>query len=442
MTRGDRRRLSVRAGVRAAAVLGVCGVAAWSVIPARFLRAQEPGISNDSQYALQLYEKDRELKALNEKLQTLKRNRERKEQEEERITSAIELTEFHIQETRLHLDLTTVTIEEVRLRIKQNTEELEELFQREERLQRDLLQLFRTLDAYDRRSILAVLLLRGTFSDFLQTQRAYASVQNQVTSLLNVTQDAKKARAERQNELLERQQELLDLQRMQEAQKASLIEEEQRKRTLLSKNVAAQATVSSQIAEAEQARREIQQEIFSLRNVGIKLSLKEAEDLARYAGQLTGVRPALLLGVLKVESNIGTNVGSGRYPHDVHPAHRDAFLRVTEKLGLDPATTPVSAKPTSYAGWGGAMGPGQIMPGTWERVEHAVARITGKALPSPFDLGDAFVATAVILQGAGAADGREFEAVNRYFAGPNWQRFTWYGDRVLAVAREYASRGL
>jgi hypothetical protein len=27
--------------------------------------------------------------------------------------------------------------------------------------------------------------------------------------------------------------------------------------------------------------------------------------------------------------------------------------------------------------------------------------------------------------------------VNRYLAGPNWQYFTWYGDRVLTVAKEY-----
>lgn len=88
------------------------------------------------------------------------------------------------------------------------------------------------------------------------------------------------------------------------------------------------------------------------------------------------------------------------------------------------------------------MGPGQIMPGTWERVEPTVARLMGKNTPSPFELSDAFVATAAILQGAGAASGNEVEAVNRYFAGPNWQRFTWYGDRVLAVAKEYEARGL
>lgn len=390
----------------------------------------------------ELSEKTNELRAIEEKIRALHERRAAKEQEEESITNAIELMESQIEEARLQLDLTAVTIKEMRLLIKENSEELEALTKRMGRLRTDILHLLRAMDAFDRRSALEMLVLQGTFADFLQAREAYQSVQNRATALLYETADAKHAREKKEIELAERQEDLLNLQKLQEAQAQSLKQEEERKRTLLSRTVAEQARVSSLIGEAEQARREIQQEIFSLRNVGLQLSLAEAIELAKYAGSLTGVRPALLLGVLKVESNIGTNVGSGRYPDDMHPAHREAFLHVTEKLGLDPSTTPVSAKPTSYAGWGGALGPGQIMPGTWERVESVVAKLTGNPVPSPFDLRDAFVATAVILQGAGAADGREFEAVNRYFAGPNWQRFTWYGDRVLAVSKEYEARGL
>ena len=405
------------------------------------LSAQEAEGTPDDVLASDIAEKERELRELTGKIQVLRRARLEKEREEERITTTIEILESRIQEARLQMDLVTVTIEDVRLRLKQNAEEIAALGKREERLRGELLGILRTIDSYEHRSLWEAILTQGTFSDFLRTQEAYESIQRRVTAVLTATQDARRARGQRETELAARQEELLNLQKLQEAQKASLLGEEERKRTLLSRNIAQQARVASLLSEAEEARREIQQDIFTLRNVGIRLSLKEAEDFARYAGGLTGVRPALLLGVLKVESNIGSNVGSGRYPDDVHPAHRDAFLRVAEKLGLDPKTTPVSAKPTTYAGWGGAMGPGQIMPGTWERVEPAVARLTGNALPSPFDLRDAFVATAVILQGAGAASGNEFEAVSRYFAGPNWQRFTWYGDRVLAVAKEYEARG-
>jgi membrane-bound lytic murein transglycosylase B len=299
----------------------------------------------------------------------------------------------------------------------------------------------RQLNEDDQQPLANFFLSGGTFSDILRLREATQTLHDRMTGLLLATRDARTAREHRQKDLTQRREELLDLQKLQQAQRVSLQREERRKQQLLSQNISQQRHVASEIAEAEEARAEIQQAIFTLRNVGLRLSLKEAEDFARYAGKLTGVRPALLLGVLKVESNLGTNVGSGRYPDDMHPAHREAFLRVAEKLGLDPTTTPVSARPRSYPGWGGALGPGQIMPGTWERIEETVARLTGKPKPSPFDLGDAFVATAVILGGAGAANGNEYEAVNRYFAGPNWQRFTWYGDRVLAVAKEYEGRG-
>ncbi|MEK7556796.1 MAG: hypothetical protein AAB538_02350, partial [Patescibacteria group bacterium] len=94
-------------------------------------------------------------------------------------------------------------------------------------------------------------------------------------------------------------------------------------------------------------------------------------------------------------------------------------------------------RPCGY-GWGGAMGPAQIMPETWERIEGRVSSLMGKPAPNPYELTDAFVATALLLADKGAGNpAQEYEAVNRYLAGPNWQRFTWYGDRVLAVAKEY-----
>ncbi len=389
-----------------------------------------------------LADKERLLQELIAKILSLRNVREQKEKEKLRLTTAIEILESRIQEARLEVDLTALTIEEVRLRIRENAAALVKIHGQEERIREQLIIVLRAMDAYDRRSVLETVLMQGTFTDFLQTREAYATLEQRATSLLVAAGDARAARELREKQLTDRRAELEELFRLQQAQKNSLGEEEQRKRQLLVQNVSQRARVASRIAEAEDARQEIQKELFTLRNAGIRLSLKQAKDFARFASRLTGVRPALLLGVLKVESNIGSNVGSGRYPADMHPAHREAFLRVVETLGLDPHTTPVSAKPTTYAGWGGAMGPGQIMPGTWERIVSTVAGLIGKKQPSPFDLGDAFVATAVILQGAGAAAGNEYEAVNRYFAGPNWQRFTWYGERVLAVAKEYEAKGL
>ncbi len=427
-------------------VLLVCAVVvAGSVGTVSFAQEENAELAAPTEdpgaLAQEIVAKEKELQALAGKIGELKQAREQKVGEKRRLTTAVEILEDRVRQSRLELDHTRLSIEEVRLRVRQTQEELALLLRKQGRVRDHLHEIFRELARYDRRSPLEVVFGGGTFADFVGSRQAIGRLQATLTTLLTQTQDLRRAREARESELKSRSEELLQLSQLQEAQRASLHAEEGRQRGALAVKTAEAARVASQLAEAQEARREIEQEIFVLKNAGLRLSLKQAEDYARYAGGVTGVRPALLLGVLKVESNVGTNVGSGRYPDDVHPDHREAFVRVTAKLGLNTATAPVSAKPKTYAGWGGAMGPGQIMPGIWEHLEPEVARLTGKPRPSPYDLLDAFVATAVYLKNSGAAAGNEYEAVNRYFAGPNWQRFTWYGDRVLAVAKEYESRG-
>ncbi len=385
----------------------------------------------------ELSEKERELAAIAEQIRALKDNQAAKEGEQQRLTDVVETLERRVRQARLELDHTTVSIEEIRIRIRQTADEIVRLRQKQERLRRQLSDVLRLLALLDRQSLLEVILEHASFAGFLGNQQALTRLQGRATTLLTTTRDLKQAKEAKEEELRKRRTELEQLAKLQAAQRASLQAEEQKSRQILGTATLEAARVATRLAEAEEARREVQQAIFVLKNAGLQLSLAEATAYAVRAGSATGVRPALLLAVLKVESNLGTNVGSGRYPGDVHPDHREAFLRVTEKLGLDPRITPVSARPTTYEGWGGALGPGQILPGIWERVEPEVANLLGKPLPSPFELLDAFTATAVLLRNAGAASGNEYEAVNRYFAGPNWQRFTWYGDRVLAVAREY-----
>jgi len=325
--------------------------------------------------------------------------------------------------------------------IANNKRDLTESENQVNRLRVELQSVLREMSVLDQVSLWQSLFSKGSFTDFLQANGAFNSLQRKMMNIILIAQDARKVLEKQKISLQQKQDDLSQLQGLQEAQSKSLQIEEGNKQVALTKTIAQQKKVTGLIAEAEDARAEISQKLFSLRNAGISMSLTDALVIAKYAGKVTGVRPALLLGVLKIESNLGTNVGSGRYPDDIHPLHRDAFLRVVKKLGLDPEKAPVSAKPKSYAGWGGAMGPGQIMPGIWESIENSVAELTGRTLPSPYNLQDAFVATAIILRNSGATTGNEYEAINRYFAGGNWQRFTWYGDRVLAVADEYEKNG-
>lgn len=405
------------------------------ILSVQTARAQEDN-------SAEILNKEAELKVIQEKINALNTARKLHEQEKNSLTRSIDVINDNIKATRLELDKTAVSIDYAQLQIAKNQRAAQNSEKQVERLRTELESILREMSAMDRTSLWQSLFSSGSFTDFLQANDAFRSLQRKMMNILLVTQDARKALEKQKTELEQKQDDLAQLQVLQQAQKNALGAEEQNKQTALTKTIAEQKKVVGLIAEAEQARSEIQQKLFSLRNAGISMSLTDAVAIAKYAGKVTGVRPALLLGVLKIESNLGTNVGSGRYPDDIHPLHRDAFLRVIKKLGLDPASAPVSAKPKSYSGWGGAMGPGQIMPGIWESIESTVAELTGRALPSPYNLQDAFVATAIILRNSGAATGSEYEAVNRYFAGGNWQRFTWYGDRVLAVAKEYENNGI
>jgi len=410
-------------------------------IPLKPTRAQDSGDTENTtaDNSAAIANKEKELKTIQEKIDALNAARVKHEQNKNSLVRTIDLINDNIAATRLELDKTAVSIGFTNEQIKQNSQGLQATQAQVERLRVELQDIVREMSVLDKNSLLQTFFSNGSFTEFLQANDAMRSLQRKMMSTVYIAQDARKVLERQKNELQQKEDSLTQLRTLQEAQKDSLKTDELNKQDALKKTVAQQKKITGLIAEAEQARTEIQQKLFSLRNAGISMSLTDAVKIAQYAGKVTGVRPALLLGVLKIESNLGTNVGSGRYPDDIHPLHREAFLRVTKKLGLDPTKAPVSAKPRSYPGWGGAMGPGQIMPGIWESIEGTIGEITGRALPSPYNLQDAFVGTAVILRNSGAAAGNEFEAVNRYFAGGNWQRFTWYGDRVLAVAKEYES---
>lgn len=76
-----------------------------------------------------------------------------------------------------------------------------------------------------------------------------------------------------------------------------------------------------------------------------------------------------------------------------------AFLRITQALGLNADTVPLSCPYGN--GWGGAMGPSQFIPTTWELYQSRIATVTGNNPPNPWNAEDAFAATAIYLKDLG-----------------------------------------
>lgn len=212
------------------------------------------------------------------------------------------------------------------------------------------------------------------------------------------------------------------------------------------------------ISDKQKTAAQIRTELFTLRG-SAAIPFEKALDLANLASSLTDVRPALILGTIREESNLGENVGTGNWIADMHPERdRYIFKYITERLGLDPNQMPVSKKP--WYGWGGAMGPAQFIPSTWalyagydcsrsaqtctyNQSKDRIGKITGQFPPSPWDPKVAFIASGLLLSDNGADRGTraaERLAALRYFAG--WKNATkreyaFYGEEVMGLADFY-----
>ncbi len=210
-----------------------------------------------------------------------------------------------------------------------------------------------------------------------------------------------------------------------------------------------QAVISTSQSQADQIRGQLYQ-LTGVSTSG-QIDFGQAVTIADQASAATGVRAAFLLAILSQESDLGANVGTCNRPGDppskswkvVMKPDRDQqpFVQITQSLGLDTDTTPVSCPEHTASGaqlgWGGAMGPAQFIPSTWVGYEAQVSAITGKQA-NPWDISDAFLAAAIKLKAGGAGtQAGEWAAAMRYFSGGTNPAYSFYGDSVVAKAAQY-----
>lgn len=288
----------------------------------------------------------------------------------------------------------------------------------------------------DQRSLLESFLSDAGFSRFFDQIQYFQGLQENIALALATMLEQKDILDQKQEELdgdLAEQGRLIALQ---EFSRSELEASQARKASLVKENIFASFAVAEKSKELEEVAAQLRQRLFILEGLPASLALSEAYEKARYISARVDINPLFLMAILKVESDFGNNVGGGNWRSDMHPRDRDAFLQITQKLGLNPDIMPVSAKPRY--GWGGAMGPAQFLPTTWLAYEKDVASITGHNPPNPWDIDDAFAAAAVKLSRNGAHVGTyeaEWGAAMKYFAGGNWKNpaYSFYGDRVMQI---------
>ncbi len=303
-------------------------------------------------------------------------------------------------------------------------------------------------------SLVEVFLAQENLSDFFQDFDAYASIQSRIKDELGYIKQDKEETEKEKAELGEKRDEEYNSKYEIEAQKKVIEQAEAEKQRLLNLNKKEQANYQGSIAEKAAMVTKIKNALFALRDTG-SIKFEDAVKYAKQAGKASGVRPAFILAILQQESNLGTNVGScylsdpdtgagvkvssGAAVSNVMKPSRDVqpFLAITKALGKDPYQTRVSC-PLSV-GYGGAMGPAQFIPSTWQLFADRISKSNGGGTANPWNALDAFTASGLYLSDLGAASqsyASERNAACKYYSGASCgtRGNTFYGDQVMARA--------
>lgn len=351
-----------------------------------------------------------------------------------------------------------LTISKIRDDIGDKQVAIVELDKKVERSSASLGQLIRRTREIDDTSF-AELVLSSSLTDFFRDVDNFETLQQSLNASFEEMAVLRSDLSARKNALEGQQSEEEELRRLQVIEKQTIEKKEKDKQQILTVTKGQEQAYQQLIADREKQAAQIRSALFNLRD-SAAIPFGTAYQYAKEASAQTGVRPALVLAILRQETNLGENVGQCLLTNDpnkgdgkgkntgtpfkkvMHPTRDvDPFMELSRELGFDPYAQVVSC-PQSV-GYGGAMGPAQFIPSTWVLYKDRLARITGENPPNPWNARTAIFATALLMADNGADGGTratERLAALRYFAG--WVNakkpaFAVYGDSVMEYADSY-----
>ncbi len=251
-----------------------------------------------------------------------------------------------------------------------------------------------------------------------------------------------------------------------EVKKKTIAKDEAEKKDLLNITTKVESNYQQVLVDRQRKAETIRTALFELRDSG-GLSFSQALSYANSASEKTGVRPALILAILEQESDLGKHLGSciiydlnngksqgvntGRiFNQGIHPTRDLPLLQsILKELGREPINTRISCPlitelaggKYSESGYGGAMGPSQFIPSTWQLYIPRLKQIFD-INPDPWNPEHAITATALLMKDNGASVGgytAERTAALKYYAGGNWNKSAnaFYGNQVIAKAEKF-----
>ncbi|MDE2001445.1 MAG: lytic murein transglycosylase [Patescibacteria group bacterium] len=376
------------------------------------------------------------------------------------LQNEINATNAKIKKLNLQIQAITLSIKSLGNQISDNQDQIQST---QSDIDQNKLVLTRTLQsvyANENLSMVEVLLQKPTLSDFFGDMADLITIQSSLKDALQKGMDLRDQLVSEKEALALQKNDAEQMQAYQASQKQQLNAANAQKTTLLKETQSKISQAQQSVQEKQKQAAQIRNQIFTLLGGG-QLAFGDAAKLAQVAESATGVPAAFILAILTQESSIngviGANLGKCYYNDPRNNAsgtvmsntQKPIFLALMATLKLDPDKTPVSCPIVSDGAYGGAMGPAQFMPSTWQLYANDIASVTGNNPPSPFNNLDAFAATALYLKNGltsckaiyRTTFSQESCAAAKYYAGGNWKYYMSvgrYGYRVADRASTFA----
>lgn len=380
-----------------------------------------------------------QLAQLNQEIAANQAQLAQEQQARSTLENEVSILDTQIQEAQLEIKQRNLTIQELQDEISQAQGGISTVNTEVSAGQASLAQILRETNEINQ-TPLAIQVLQGSLPQAFQDINDFQVLQSALGATFTQLANQKSDLTTREQTLETENEQESALLTAQQAQANSLQDTENQKQALIAETKGQESVYQQIIANQQQDAAQIEQQLFSLRDSNTSTSFGDMYNYAKEASASTGVLPAFIMGILSEESDLGQNVGNCSYTTAMNPT-RDipVYLVLMQQLGLDPNSEKVSCKP-SY-GWGGAMGPAQFIPSTWQLYQNRIADATGQNPPNPWDPRTATFATALYMEDLGAGAGTtasEREAALKYFAGGSWQNpsFAFYGNDVICLTQK------
>ena len=334
-----------------------------------------------------------------------------------------------------------------------------------------IMRLLRSINESESETIIEILLANPQLSDFFGNINDIMLVESNLRVELKKVIALRVDLIDKKETLALQRNDAETLRTYQASQRSAVASTKSEKDKLLLVTKGQESRYQVLLTETKKTAAEIRSRIFQLIGGG-ELTFEKAYELAKFASDLGGIRPALVLAVLDKESALGRNVGQCLYDQNpyypdrasnqttMHPT-RDipVFLEIVKKLGLEQSLAngilKVSCPIPRDGAFGGAMGPAQFIPSTWAIYASKIEELTGTKPANPWRNLDAFLATALYLKDSYNSRDcvsygttyahvlpkntlQERCAAAKYYSGGNWFQYRFaYGDPVLERADSF-----